>query len=123
MMVFTWVSVDVMDFFLLSVGVRERFRMRVLSLTRDSRDVSSRGVDEPGVSTHFKHISYNTFTKRTFVHSEQQDFYAILQILQILHTFTKRTFVHSEQQDFYAMKIQTEVIATDLEERQKTVTF
>jgi hypothetical protein len=47
-MVFTWVSVDVMDFFLLSVGVSERFRMRVLSLTRDRRDVSSRGVDEPG---------------------------------------------------------------------------
>jgi hypothetical protein len=58
MMVFTWVSVDVMDFFLLSVGVSERFRMRVLSLTRDRRDVSSRGVDEPGVSTHLKHRSY-----------------------------------------------------------------
>ena len=36
-----------MDFFLLSVGVSERFRLSVLSLTRDRREVSSRGVDEP----------------------------------------------------------------------------
>ncbi len=57
MIVFTWVSVDVMDFFLLSVGVSERFKMRVLSLTRDRRDVSSRGVDEPG-ETNFKQGSY-----------------------------------------------------------------
>jgi hypothetical protein len=52
----TCVSVEVMDFFLLSVGVRERFRLRVLSLTRDRSEVSSRGVEEP-----FKHFTLNAW--------------------------------------------------------------